>query len=132
VVLPGGLGAHKWVDRRLIDALSHNGSTPLFCDLDGHVLEAGYAAVAIVEGDTLTAPPLDGRILPSVSRARLMSAAEARALQVSVAPFTLQRMREADAILLTSSLRGPHPGDLPGARGTKFALELSTRLGSAR
>ncbi len=132
VVLPGGLGAHKWVDRRLIDALSSKGSTPLFCDLDGQVLEAGYAAVAIVEGATLTAPPLDGRILPSVSRERLMTAAEACALQVSVAPFTLERMREADAILLTSSLRGPHSGDLPGARETKFALELSTRLGSAR
>jgi para-aminobenzoate synthetase / 4-amino-4-deoxychorismate lyase len=132
VILPGGLGTHKWADRRLIDSLSRNGSTPLFCDLDGQVLEAGYAAVVIVEGGTLTSPPLDGRILPSVSRERLMNAAEACALEVSVAPFTLERMRAADAILLTSSLRGPHPGDLHGARGTQLALELSTRLGATR
>jgi para-aminobenzoate synthetase/4-amino-4-deoxychorismate lyase len=132
VVLPGGLGAHKWADRGLIDALSNEGSTPLFCDLDGQVLEAGYAAVVIVEGETLVAPPLDGRILPSVSRARLLIAAEACALKVSLASFTLERMRGADAVLLTSSLRGPHPGELPGSRTTRLALELSARLGGAR
>jgi para-aminobenzoate synthetase/4-amino-4-deoxychorismate lyase len=132
VVLPGGLGAHKWADRGLIDALSREGCTPLFCDLEGQVLEAGYAAVVIVEAGTLVVPPLDGRILPSVSRARLLRAAEACGLQVSVAPFTLERMRGAEAILLTSSLRGPHPGELPGGRGTKLAEELSTRLADTR
>ncbi|HEY8764524.1 MAG TPA: chorismate-binding protein, partial [Solirubrobacteraceae bacterium] len=128
VVLPGGLGAHKWADRRLVDTLSGDGSTPLFCDLDAHVLEAGYAAVMIVEAGVLIAPPLDGRLLPSVSRERLLKTAAAAGLQVTVGPFTLERMRAADAILLTSSLRGPHPGELSGAPATPLARELSTRL----
>jgi para-aminobenzoate synthetase/4-amino-4-deoxychorismate lyase len=129
VVLPGGLGRHKWADRRLIDSLSGGGSTPLFCDLDAQVLEAGYAAVVIVEGGAVIAPPLDGRILPSVSRERLLKTAAAAGMAVTVAPFTLERMRAADAILLTSSLRGAHPGELPCAPVTQLARELSTRLG---
>ncbi len=131
-VLPGGLGAHKWADRALVDSLSGPGSTPLFCDLDGQVLEAGYAAVMIIGGDTLLAPPLDGRILPSVSRMRLLAAAGAAGMRVRVASFTVDQMRAADAILLSSSLRGPHPGALPGAPATELARELSTRLGAKR
>jgi para-aminobenzoate synthetase/4-amino-4-deoxychorismate lyase len=43
VTLPGGLGEHKWVDRRLLDALvaRHPGHLALLVDLDGQVLEAG-------------------------------------------------------------------------------------------
>jgi para-aminobenzoate synthetase/4-amino-4-deoxychorismate lyase len=77
----------------------------LFCDLDGNVLEAGYAAVAIVEGNQLVVPPLDGRLLPSVSRAAMLKDTDLRAV---VEPFTLNRARRADTVLLTSALRGPH------------------------
>ena len=105
VVLPGGLGEHKWADRALIETLSGPGATPLFCDLDGTVLEAGYAAVAIVEGNQLVVPPLDGRLLPSISRAAML---EGTNLRTVVEPFTLDRARHADSVLLTSALRGPH------------------------
>jgi para-aminobenzoate synthetase/4-amino-4-deoxychorismate lyase len=114
VVLPGGLGAHKWADRALIDGLTVPGSTPLFCDLDGQVLEAGHAAVLIVEGETLIAPPLDGRLLPSLSRERTLRVAPTVGLRVASEPLTLERARAADAVLLTSALRGAHPGELPG------------------
>jgi para-aminobenzoate synthetase/4-amino-4-deoxychorismate lyase len=106
IVLPGGLGQHKWADRALIEMLSEPGLTPLFCDLDGTVLEAGYAAVAIVEGNKLVVPPLDGRLLPSVSRARMLEASDLRTV---VEPFTLERARRADTVVLTSALRGRHP-----------------------
>src|SRR5262245_25307420 len=40
-VLPGGLGAHKWRDRRLLDELADRvDAVPLIVDLDGDVLEA--------------------------------------------------------------------------------------------
>ena len=64
-VLPGGLGAHKWVDRRLVDAL---GGTPLLLDADGTVLEAGWASVLVRRDGRLLTPRTDGRILPSTSR----------------------------------------------------------------
>ena len=44
---------------------------PLLVDLDGLVLEASRANVVIREGDRLITPPLDGRILPGVTRAAL-------------------------------------------------------------
>src|SRR5581483_3117650 len=74
VIVPGGLGPHKWRDRALIDALSGPGSTPLICDLDGEVLEAGYASVLLMERGGLTAAPVDRRRLDSVSRALVLAA----------------------------------------------------------
>jgi para-aminobenzoate synthetase/4-amino-4-deoxychorismate lyase len=66
-ILPGGLGARKWLDRDLLDALAADGTTPLLIDADGSVLEAAWAAVAIRRDGRLLTPPRDGRILPSTS-----------------------------------------------------------------
>ena len=70
--LPGGLGAHKWRDRRLLEALAalRPGAVPLLVDTDGLVLEAAYANVWIVEGDALITPPADGRMLPGTRAPR--------------------------------------------------------------
>ena len=67
-VVPGGLGEHKWVDRRLVEALSKDGTTPLLLDADGTVLEAAWATVLIRRDGRLYTPREDGRILPSTSR----------------------------------------------------------------
>jgi para-aminobenzoate synthetase/4-amino-4-deoxychorismate lyase len=96
LVLPGGLGAHKWVDRALVA-----GREPLIVDLTGEVLETGSGNVFVVEGDRLVTPPADGRILPGVTRAQLM-----REHDVAEEPIDLQRLREADEVFVTSSIRG--------------------------
>jgi para-aminobenzoate synthetase/4-amino-4-deoxychorismate lyase len=96
LVLPGGLGAHKWVDRTLVA-----GVEPLIVDLSGEVLESGSGNVFIVEDGALVTPPADGRILPGVTRAELMSSAE-----VSVEPIGLGRLRAADEVFVTSAIRG--------------------------
>jgi para-aminobenzoate synthetase/4-amino-4-deoxychorismate lyase len=90
--LPGGLGAHKWRDRELIDALVQ---TPLFLDADGTVLEAGWANVLIRRGDRLLRPRADGRILPGTSLPR-----------AEEADLTLADLRAADRIMLSSALSG--------------------------
>jgi para-aminobenzoate synthetase/4-amino-4-deoxychorismate lyase len=99
LVLPGGLGAHKWVDRDLVA-----GTEPLIVDLSGEVLETGSGNLFIVEGDTLVTPPADGRILPGVTRAELMRTAD-----VSVEPIDLARLAAADEVFVTSSIRGRQP-----------------------
>jgi para-aminobenzoate synthetase / 4-amino-4-deoxychorismate lyase len=96
LVLPGGLGAHKWVDRALVA-----GAEPLIVDITGEVLETGSGNVFLVEGDTLVTPPADGRILPGVTRARLVS--EERVVEE---PIDLARLRDADEVFVTSSIRG--------------------------
>jgi para-aminobenzoate synthetase/4-amino-4-deoxychorismate lyase len=129
VVLSGGLGAHKWADRRLIAEHSRDGTVPLFLDLDGSVLEAGHAAVALVVARTLVVPPLDGRILPSLSRAQLLLGAARLDYQVHTRSFTLDDVRAADGLLLTSALRGAHPGVVghggPSERATALCRELA-------
>ncbi|HTU31169.1 MAG TPA: chorismate-binding protein [Solirubrobacteraceae bacterium] len=103
-VLPGGLGAHKWSDRQLLEALSHEspGAVPLLIDSDGAVLEAAYANVWIVEDGIWVTPPADGRILPGVTRADQLSGDRAAREE----PISLQRLREASAVFLTSSIAG--------------------------
>ena len=107
--LPGGLGAHKWRDRRLLDALAalHPGSVPLLVDTDGLVLEAAHANVWIVEGDDLITPPADGRLLPGVTRAVLLADDGAHE-----EPIDLDRLASADVLLLTSSISGRVPARL--------------------
>jgi para-aminobenzoate synthetase/4-amino-4-deoxychorismate lyase len=116
VLLPGGLGDHKWLDRRLLDELAHRfGAVALLVDLDGEVLEAAHANVWIREGSTLVTPPLDGRLLPGTVRARLLTHPPP-GLTACEEPVPLERAATADELLLSSSLRGLHPAVLAGTR----------------
>jgi para-aminobenzoate synthetase/4-amino-4-deoxychorismate lyase len=119
--LPGGLGAHKWRDRRLLEALTEaaGGAVPLLLDTDGCVLEAAYANVWIVEGEELITPVADGRILPGTARAALLAADRFAREE----PFDLTRLARADAVFLTSSISGRHPARLlhDGVSGYKSA-----------
>jgi para-aminobenzoate synthetase/4-amino-4-deoxychorismate lyase len=115
-LLPGGLGAHKWRDRRLLEDLERRlGAVPLLVDLDGDVLEAAHANVWVREGRTLITPPLDGRLLPGTVRARLLADPPAGHTPREE-PITLERAAAADELLLSSSLRGLHPAALAGGR----------------
>jgi para-aminobenzoate synthetase/4-amino-4-deoxychorismate lyase len=109
--LPGGLGEHKWRDRRLLDALAvqSDGMVPLLVDTDGAVLEAAYANVWIVEGGELITPPADGRILPGTARAELLESEPRLAREEAI---DLARLARADSVFLTSSISGRHPATL--------------------
>jgi para-aminobenzoate synthetase / 4-amino-4-deoxychorismate lyase len=109
-VLPGGLGAHKWRDRRLLAALAARtpGTVPLLIDTDGLVLEASHANIWLGEHDTLITPPADGRILPGVTRAALLAGWPSAREE----PVDLSRLRAADAIFVTSSIAGRHAAQL--------------------
>ncbi len=110
-LLPGGLGARKWRDRRLVEHLSASAEgVPLLVDGDGCVLEASWGNVWAIEGDRLVTPPADGRILPGVTRARLLRFA----LEAAEERLTLERLRAADGVFLTSALRGAVPAHVDG------------------
>jgi para-aminobenzoate synthetase / 4-amino-4-deoxychorismate lyase len=107
-VLPGGLGPHKWADRRLLDAITlevGEGVLPLLVDGDGSVLESTRTNVLIEERGRLISPPADGRARPGVGRLQLRYDEE---------PVDLDRLLAADAVVLTSALRVLRlPGGLP-------------------
>jgi para-aminobenzoate synthetase / 4-amino-4-deoxychorismate lyase len=131
IALPGGLGAHKWNDRTLIDAHTTNHTAPLICDIDGTVLEVGYAALLLAIDNQLIAPPLDGRILPSISRQHTLRVAKAAGWRIAIHAITLTDLRTASAIILTSSLRGPHLGKLRGAPLPPQATKICAHLQNA-
>jgi para-aminobenzoate synthetase/4-amino-4-deoxychorismate lyase len=110
-LLPGGLGDRKWIDRRLVDSLGPG--VPLLVDGDGSVLEAAWGNVWAIEGERLITPPADGRILPGVMRARVLEL-EPDAVEE---PITLDRLRAADGVFLTSALRGAVPAYVEGGAG---------------
>jgi para-aminobenzoate synthetase/4-amino-4-deoxychorismate lyase len=119
LVLPGGLGAHKWLDRELVAGPPE----PLIVDISGEVLETGSGNVFIVEGDRLVTPPADGRILPGVTRAELMRLAD-----VAVEPFGQDRARAADEVFVTSSIRAVQPVGRPAGA---LVAGLARRLRAA-
>jgi para-aminobenzoate synthetase/4-amino-4-deoxychorismate lyase len=131
LLLAGGLGAHKWADRRLVDAASHGGATPLVVDFDGDVLEAGWANVWVLEGDRLTTPPADGRLLPGVIRALLPRVAGILGLATAEEPITLERLASADAVLLTSSVSLVSLAAVDGQAPALTAAELVAELRDA-
>jgi len=103
VVLPGGLGPHKWRDRALLESHEADdpGTIPLLLDADGLLLEASRANVVLQAADgALYTPPPDGRILPGVTVAR--TTARPRAL-------TLGDLDTAAAVYVASALRGLSP-----------------------
>jgi para-aminobenzoate synthetase / 4-amino-4-deoxychorismate lyase len=99
--VPGGLGPHKWRDRRLLEALEAEGALPLLVDADGLVLEASRANVFALGGDgVLRTPPADDRILPGVTRRRLVGDGAVEAA------LTLDDLAAAAGVWITSALRG--------------------------
>ena len=109
LVVPGGLGAHKWADRRLVERAEEGlgpDTVPLIVDWDGSVLEASRANVFAVVGGALLTPHADGRILAGVSRAGVLRLATGTGFEIREAALPRERLGEADEVFLTSSVRG--------------------------
>ena len=113
-VLAGGLGGHKWQDRRLLadrrEALGLGGHDQLLLvDGDRNVLETEQANVFAAFGDVVRTPPLDGRILAGTTRERVIRLTLANGLVVSEEPLCLDELASAEEAFVTSSIRGLSP-----------------------
>jgi len=125
VTVAGGLGGHKWADRRLLDqaAATLDGALPLLVDADGTALETERASLFLVRDDTLTTPSADGRILPGIARARVIAIARELGIDVSERSIQLTELESADEVFLTGSVRGVEP-----VRTGPIAARLSGEL----
>lgn len=109
LVLAGGLGAHKWADRDMLDRAQEDlgaDTLPLIVEWDGTVLEASRGNVFAARDGVLTTPPTDGRILPGIARTRVMEVAAAAGLEVRETTLMREDLLGADEVFLTSSVRG--------------------------
>jgi para-aminobenzoate synthetase / 4-amino-4-deoxychorismate lyase len=133
LLLEGGLGPHKWVDRVLIEeteARLPDDALTLLVDHGGAVLEATRANVFAVFGETLATPPADGRILPGIARGRVAEAADAAGLKPQERELTVGDLIAADEVFLAGSVRGVEP--VRAIDGVKLSLrnEAGARLAS--
>ncbi len=114
VVLPGGLGRHKWNDRRILEdrrkALGlRSNEQLLLVDVDGSVLETERANVFAVSESLVTTPPADGRIRPGTTGETAIRAAKLLGLEFTVQALTVAELDSAEEVFLTSSIAGVTP-----------------------
>jgi para-aminobenzoate synthetase/4-amino-4-deoxychorismate lyase len=111
IVVRGGIGGHKWSDRRLLDqAQSDCGAAlPLVLDEDGSVLEVSRGNVFLVRDGSLVTPLTDGRLLPGVARRRVMEAAAAAGIRIHEEVVSHDQLTGADEVFVSGSVRGVEP-----------------------
>jgi para-aminobenzoate synthetase/4-amino-4-deoxychorismate lyase len=135
VTVAGGLGRHKWADRRLLDqaAAALHGRLPLIVDGDGYALEAERANLFALHGNALVTPPDDGRILPGIARRRTIGVARELGMEVQEQPIALDDLYRADEIFLTGSVRGIEPvGEIAGhpTQSVRADGPIAARIGA--
>ena len=121
VTVPGGIGAHKFRDRRLLAALAANQLTGpeqqlLLTDETGEILETDRGNVFAVFDGVLLTPPADGRLLPGVTRAAVLRAAREHGIRVGRKPLTLGELPEATEVFVTNAVAGVLPVTAVGNR----------------
>jgi para-aminobenzoate synthetase/4-amino-4-deoxychorismate lyase len=136
VVVPGGIGGHKWSDRRLLDRAQADlgEAVPLVVDEDGSVLEISRGNVFAVRDGALITPAADGRLLPGIARARVLDLAAELGIAAEQRVLSTDELAQADEIFLTGSVRGVEPvrgreGDITAAvadRLRRLWLEAGT------
>jgi para-aminobenzoate synthetase/4-amino-4-deoxychorismate lyase len=126
----GGLGLHKWADRKGINRPAPGEAGALITD-EGEVLEAGWANVFAVRGDTLFTPPLDGRLLPGTTRAAVLELAAQNEIETSEQPLHPDDLLTAEETFLTGSIRGIEPALSLDGQPLPGCGQLSRRLAAA-
>jgi para-aminobenzoate synthetase/4-amino-4-deoxychorismate lyase len=112
VAADGWRGAHKWADRRLLERLDAQAApeSALLVDRERGVLETTCANVfAVGEDGVLRTPPLDGGVLPGVTRARVLALARAAGVAVREERLRTEQLLLARELFATGSVRGVEP-----------------------
>jgi para-aminobenzoate synthetase/4-amino-4-deoxychorismate lyase len=107
--LPGGWGDHKWRDRSGLDAPGDPSTDPLLIDEHDLLLETGRGNVFVVRDEAVATPPLDGRILPGITRADVLGILDRLGIDAVERPITLTELTEADEVFASGSISGVRP-----------------------
>jgi para-aminobenzoate synthetase / 4-amino-4-deoxychorismate lyase len=106
--LNDGNGPLKVSDRRNLEALEAQTTPafPLLIDGTNKILETTRHNVFIIEGASIVTPPLDGRILPGITRQVALELAQKLGIAHLEEPITLERAISADGMFVTNALIG--------------------------
>jgi para-aminobenzoate synthetase/4-amino-4-deoxychorismate lyase len=130
VLVPGGIGAHKWADRRLLERAETElaPAVPLVVDTDGEPLEGSRGSLFLVSGGIVITPPADGRLLPGITRAQAIEVARALGLEVRERSVDAAELAAADEVFLTGAVRGVEPVRRCAGVGEWDSGELTARV----
>lgn len=78
-------------------------------DHHGHVVEGATCNVFAVVDGTVVTPPTECGALPGVTRRRVLACCDTQAIPSAVRPLSIDSLRDADELFVTSSLRGVVP-----------------------
>ena len=134
MTVPGGIGAHKYRDRRLLAALTRQarlapGEQLLLTDDTGELLETDRANLFAVADGVLLTPPADGRLLPGTTRAAIIQAARDSGIKVGFKPLTLDQLQAASEVFVTNAVAGVAPRHR--RRPARVTAERTTRPSTA-
>jgi para-aminobenzoate synthetase/4-amino-4-deoxychorismate lyase len=131
VIAPGGLGAHKWADRRLLERAAAeipSRGLPLLVDRDGDVLEVSRGNVFCAGRHGIATPPLDGRILPGIARDQVLEVARTEGIKTSEERLKLADLLRGDEVFIAGSVRGIEPVGSIDESALPTAGEISARI----
>lgn len=72
---------------------------------DGVVLEGSVSNIFMVKHGTVATPPIELRILPGITRQRVLELAQKLSIPAEQRPFTLAELLRADEVFYTNSVR---------------------------
>jgi branched-chain amino acid aminotransferase len=96
---------------------------------DGAIWEGSRTNLFWVKGQTLFTPPLDGPIVPGVMRGLVLERAPTVGLDVLETTLDAERLRAADEVFLTNSVRGILPVNRLERMGDAAAGRAAANLG---
>lgn len=94
------------VEKLYQSALRGGGTDALLITAAGEVLETTRANLFAVTNGRLFTPPLNGKILPGITRSKVIQLAKISAIPASETGMDLQELLKADEIFITNSIVG--------------------------
>ncbi|MFC6717399.1 aminotransferase class IV [Natrialbaceae archaeon GCM10025810] len=102
--LPADAKTHNYLNGILARAeLSEGADEALLCDLEGCLAEGTTSNVFFVRDGELHTPTIDGPVLPGITRAVVLEAADAAGIPYGEGRYELEDLLEADEAFLTNT-----------------------------
>lgn len=95
-LIPSVMAAQKAAEAGCGETVLHRGD---------RVTECAHSNVSILQDGMLKTAPTDNLILPGIARAHLISACKRLGIPVNETAFTMQELRDAEEILVTSTTK---------------------------
>jgi branched-chain amino acid aminotransferase len=90
-------------------AIEQRGEDALVCNALGEVVEGATSNLFLIEKGEVFTPPLEAGLLAGITRSRVIALSAEVGLTLTETRILPQRLREAEEVFLTSSVRGIMP-----------------------